>query len=63
VTQSTENYLKATIVYGVYVLDCVARLIQGLVILAIVNKTYDPSKVPVEEIKTRIKAAFQMILI
>jgi len=63
VTQSTENYLKANIVYGVYALDCVARLIQGLVILATVNKTYDPSNVPVEEINTCIKAAFQMILI
>lgn len=62
-TQSTENYPKANIVCGVYVLDCVARLIQGLVILVIVNKTYDPSKVPVEEINTCIKAAFQIILI
>jgi len=58
VTQSTENYLKAIIVYGVYVLDCVAQLIQGLLILAIVNKTFDPSKVPVEDINTCIKAAF-----
>jgi len=63
VTQSTENYLKANIVYGVYALDCVARLIRGLVILAIVNKTLDPSKVPVEEINTCIKTAFQIILI
>jgi len=62
VTQSTENYLKANIVYGVHALDCVARLIQGLVILAIVNKTYDPSKFPVE-INTCIKAAFQITLI
>lgn len=62
-TQSTENYPKANIVSGVYVLDCLARLIQGLVILVIVNKTYDPSKVPVEEINTCIKAAFQIKLI
>jgi hypothetical protein len=63
VTQSTENNLKANIVYGLYAVNCVAQLIQGLVILVTVNKTYDPSTVPVEETDTCIKAAFQMLLI